>query len=160
MSCFLIARPHKAVHSCTVRWYFHQGSASVSISQSVVLVKLSVAVGVLITQSLADEWLIEMFRSTDFLMFPVFTPTFRLSFPTYLAQWFPPHSPREQVEVFNLLPIWASPSTTAEPTNCTRTVIELSVGPSQTIKVIRSQRRTAWQPALLCLITAAGGRPD
>lgn len=95
----------------------------------------------------------------EFLMFPVFTPTFQLSFPTYLARWFCRRFPPEQVEVFNLLPVWAA-HCWAEDSNCSSTVIELSVGPSQLIRVMWSHHRTAWQPALIPLITAAGGGPE
>lgn len=74
---------------------------------------------------------------------------------SYLSR-FPPG----QVEVFNLLPISAAPYTATEPSNCSSTIIELSPGPSQTIRVMLSHRRTAWQPSLLPLITVAGGWPD
>lgn len=94
-----------------------------SISPSIVHFKLSVVVDVFFTQS----WLIWLFRRAEFLMFPVFTPTFHLSLPTYLACWFPPCFSPGQLEVFNLLPIWAAPSTTAKPSNYADTVIELSV---------------------------------
>lgn len=137
-------------------------AASVSIWQSAVQLRVSVVIGVLITHGFSDEGMIEMFRNISIVSYvSCIHSNFPFPISYFLAQWFPrPCFLPEEVEVFNLLPVWDAPSTRAKASNCSSAVIELSVGLSQPIRVMWSHRRTARQLAPLPLITAAGSGPD
>lgn len=76
-------------------------------------------------------------------MFPVFTPSFHLSFPTYKAQGFPARFPPGRVEVFS--PYWDYPVYQSKAQLLYRRSNGASrrrtVGPCATVRVMRPHHR-------------------